>query len=93
MRKRLYLVLILLVIIPFFSGCIQLDREMKSSNYIIASSSVTEVTYLIGNDGLFTKEYVVTISTIGKNSQTQTYSRKQYESLKNSAAGYILPDF
>ena len=93
-RKIVILIfIVLLLAVTFTSGCIQTNRETKSSNYIVGGVTVTEVTYLIGHDGLFTKEYIVTGSFLGKTSKSATYTRQQYEQAKNSPYGAFLPDF
>lgn len=89
----IFLVLILLLTMTFSSGCIQTNRETKSSNYIVGGITVTEVTYLVGYDGLFTNEYIVSGYFLGKTVNSTKYTRQQYEQAKNSANGSFLPDF
>ena len=92
-RVTVLLLILLLLISTFSAGCIQTNRQIKSSNLIVGGITVTEVTYLYGSDGLFTKKYIVSGSFLGKQSPQQTYSRKEYEDAKNSPIGYLLPDF
>lgn len=89
----IYLIIILLLAMTFSSGCIQTNRETKSNNYIIGGVTVTEVTYLVGNDGIFTKEYIVSGNFLGKTMSSTKFTRRQYEQAKNSPYGAFLPDF
>jgi hypothetical protein len=92
-KIEIFIIIILLLAITISSGCVQTNRETKSSNYVVGGVTVTEVTYLIGNDGLFTKEYLVSGYFLGKTSNSTTYTRAQYEQAKNSMSGAPLPDF
>jgi hypothetical protein len=75
------------------AGCIETGRTTQSENYIVGKISVTEVTYLWGDDGPFTKQYVVSIQAIGSTRQSTIMSKAEYDSIKNGIVGYILPDF
>jgi archaellin len=90
--KNLFFVLLLLATI-LVAGCIETGRTTQSDNYIVGKISVTEVTYLWGDDGLFTKQYVVSYQAVGSPRQSTTISKAEYESIKNGLVGYFLPDF
>lgn len=92
-RITVLLLILLLVITTFSAGCVELNRQSKSSNFIIGGITVTEVTYLYGSDGLFTKQYIVSGSVLGQQFNQRIFSRQQYEDSKNSPYGYLLPDF
>ena len=91
MKYLLFVVLLVATILV--AGCIETGRTTQSENYIVGKISVTEVTYLWGDDGLFTKQYVVSYQTVGSARQSTTLSKAEYESIKNGLVGYFLPDF
>ena len=90
--KYLFFV-VLLVATILVTGCIETGRTTQSENYIVGKISVTEVTYLWGDDGLFTKQYVVSYQAVGSPRQSTTISKAEYESIKDGLVGYFLPDF
>jgi len=88
-----FILIFLLFSIIFTAGCVETGRTTQSENYIVGKISVTEVTYLWGDDGPFTKQYVVSIQALGSTRQSTTMSKAEYESIKNGIVGYFLPDF
>ena len=88
-----FILIFLLFSIIFTAGCVEIGRQTQTENYVIGKVTVTEVTYLLGDDGLFTKIYVLSIQTIGSSPIIRTLTRAQYEELKNTPAGYFLPDY
>ena len=87
------LLIVLLVATILVTGCIETGRTTQSENYAIAKVTVTEVTYFVGDDGLFTKQYIVYYQAIGSSRVSETWSRAEYEGYKNTAWGFVLPDF
>lgn len=88
-----FILIFLLFSIIFTAGCVEIGRQTQTENYVIGKVTVTEVTYLLGDDGLFTKIYVLSIQTIGSSPIIRTFTRSQYEEIKNTPAGYFLPDY
>jgi archaeal flagellin FlaB len=86
-------IIFLLFLSTFIAGCVETGRSSQTENYLVGKISVTEVTYLWGNDGPFTKQYIVSYQTIGSERQSRTLSKSEYESLINGVGGYVLPDF
>jgi archaellin len=94
--KKIFIPLIfifLLLSIIFTAGCIEIGRQTQTENYVIGKVTVTEITYFLGDDGLFTKIYVLSFQTIGSSPIIRTLSRAQYEEIKNTPVGYFLPDY
>ncbi len=64
-------------------GCLQLNKKTQTISGVLGSVSVTEITYLWGEDGPFTHRYIVDMRILGGSAHVEM-SRREYLDLLSS---------
>jgi hypothetical protein len=80
------------VFATFLCGCIELNKQSQGQSAFGSGVSVTEHTYLWGDEGFFTKKYDVTITIFGANMYSaQGVSRSQLDRILEEVRGLGNP--
>jgi hypothetical protein len=74
------LLFLFLMVAVFSAGCLKLNQTSQTVTGVLGSISVTEVTYLWGEDGPFTHRYIVDMRLLGGSAHVET-SRREYQQI------------
>ncbi len=77
---KLVILLALLLITATTAGCVEMNRKtQKISAPLLGSASITEVTYLWGEDGFMTHRYLLDVQGLGRSAHLEM-SRNEFQS-------------
>jgi hypothetical protein len=74
------LLILFLTVAVSSAGCLKLNQKSQTVTGMLGSITVTEVTYLWGEDGPFTHRYIVDMRLLGGSAHVEM-SRREYQQI------------